>query len=449
MTMTMKMGIKGIKLKLKNYFDTVQKNILLFFNSLKYKNSVPFIIYSNSVKIVLLWLLITTIELISSIYILIQYKLHMEVQLESFKTINILNKNDKYITEEICIILQCHNISYTNIIKYHFKYIDFNENWDIVITDYNENEPTKYITLDTDDLYVHIQFFHFVSTISLLLFFVCALFFTLRKERALALKSLAGNEAILTNKSFILITENIHHELNTPLEVIDNKVEKINNTIQAYLHKRTPIDNEREIDKELLTLEDDFQFIRQSSEQIYMVLEKTRGFKQLRYSNGNKSIYDIIEGAFKIIGISNTNFSYKIDKELKNYKLNHKIVKDFKNADLLNILLNHLKNSLEANSNKIHIVFNNINKNSLYFSIIDNGSGIPQEMVKRIFLPNSSTKEEYNQFIRGNGLYLNKSILTLSQGDVTLLNTSKYGTTFQLRITVTSKEKYQSSLPLT
>ena len=116
---------------------------------------------------------------------------------------------------------------------------------------------------------------------------------------------------------------------------------------------------------------------------------------------------------------------------------------------MLNILLNHLKNSLEANSNKIHIVFNNINKNSLYFSIIDNGSGIPQEMVKRIFLPNSSTKEEYNQFIRGNGLYLNKSILTLSQGDVTLLNTSKYGTTFQLRITITPKEKYQSSLSLT
>ena len=87
----MKMGIKGskeIKLKYKHYFDTIQNNILSFFNSLKYKNSVPFIIYSNSVKIVLLWLLITTIELISSIYILIQYKLHMEVQLESFKTIN-------------------------------------------------------------------------------------------------------------------------------------------------------------------------------------------------------------------------------------------------------------------------------------------------------------------------------------------------------------------------
>lgn len=416
-----------------------------FFENLKYKNSVPFVLYSNSVKILLLWLLISTIEIVSSVYLLIQYKIHMEDQLQSFKMVSNINsyKENK---DNLCIMLQCHSISEKNTIEYSFKYIDFNDDWDIIIKDTLSNNTILYITLDTDDLYLHIQLFHFISTLSLILFFVFALFFTLRKERALALKSLAGNEAILTNKSFILITENIHHELNTPLEVIDNKIEKINNVIQNYLNRKNPQHNKRDIDLELIDLEEDFQFIRQSSEQIYMVLEKTRGFKQLRYSNGNKSIYDIIEGAFKIIGISNTNFSYKIDKELKNYKLNHKLVKDFKNADLLNILLNHLKNSLEANSNKIHVIFNNITKHNLYFSIIDNGSGIPKDMLKRIFSPNSSTKEEYDDSIRGNGLYLNKSILNLSQGDVSLLDTSKYGTTFQLRIVVCLKEKYQHPL---
>jgi hypothetical protein len=75
------------------------------------------------------------------------------------------------------------------------------------------------------------------------------------------------------------------------------------------------------------------------------VLEKTRGFKHLRYSNGNKSIFDIIDGAFKIMSISNSNFTYNIDNRLNDYKLNYKLVKDFKNADLLNIVLNHIKKS--------------------------------------------------------------------------------------------------------
>ena len=61
----------------------------------------------------------------------------------------------------------------------------------------------------------------------------------------------------------------------------------------------------------------DFEFIKTSSEQIYNILEKMKGFKHMRYSNGNKTIHDVFEGAFKIISISNTNYEHQIDDKLK------------------------------------------------------------------------------------------------------------------------------------
>ena len=229
----------------------------------------------------------------------------------------------------------------------------------------------------------------------------------------------------------IEITENIHHELNTPLEIIDNKIYEIEN-IFGNLIDLGVCKNDVVVDK----MVQDFKYIKDSSEQIYNILDRMKGFKNIKYSNGNKSLYDIVQTSFDIISQKNSNFSTKIDVELKMYSIKHNI--ELKNADLLNIMINHIKNSLDANSNKIHVHIVGVKRDFLYFRIIDNGSGIPKEARKKIFEPNFSTKITMDS-IRGNGLYLNKNILTSSKGNLKLVDTGKYGTTFEIRLPIVKR----------
>lgn len=144
----------------------------------------------------------------------------------------------------------------------------------------------------------------------------------------------------------------------------------------------------------------------------------------------------------------------------------------------MNILVNHIKNSLEAGSSHIVVSINkvvdykptkvdNIISGAIDFvgkygfgwigaaiilmlykcmslqakasisktriALVDNGSGIPVEFQDKIFNLNSSTKNK-NGVIRGAGLYLNRQILLDSLGDLWLHETGPHGTTFILDV---------------
>lgn len=108
-----------------------------------------------------------------------------------------------------------------------------------------------------------------------------------------------------------------------------------------------------DFNRQLLSLESDFQFIRLAIEQQAATLDKMRKFKHVKYSNGNRTIYDIVDGALQTISISNSGFVYHLDKELENYKIKPNGDKTLKNVDLLMAFLNHFKNSLEAKASTI------------------------------------------------------------------------------------------------
>jgi K+-sensing histidine kinase KdpD len=225
-----------------------------------------------------------------------------------------------------------------------------------------------------------------------------------------------GNEALLTNKSMIMITENIHHEMNTPLEVIDNKIQKI----KMKMKKLDPL--------KLVQIEDDFEFIDTSSAQIRNILEKMKTFKNLRYSKKNQNIHKIFSNVFKMISMSSTNFEFSISDELKSVTINEDALTS---SDLLNIGINHVKNSLEGGASKVYIIFEKIENDNLYIRIIDNGNGIAKNNQKKIFNPNFSTKSDF-EGLRGNGMYLNKQIMNNAGGDIKLISSTKKGTTIGL-----------------
>jgi len=363
--------------------------------------------------------------------------------------------------EQLCKISQCikvidikNNKVYEPDRKNHLKRVDkhvcqyskiynslyISDGNDIAI--YNK-ESSSYYVLDTKKMFnEYILLMLFFIPLSLIIYLI-PLIRSIKEEKEEALLMTAGSEALLANKSMINITENIHHELNTPLEVIDNKIEKIHAELSNFLveeyeateHLTSLPEDRISRNKRLVKLNEDFEFIKTSSEQIYAVLEKMKGFKHLRYSNGNKSIKNIIDGGFKIINISNTNFDYKVDTKLAGYKIG---TSKLKNADFLSIILNHLKNSLEANASKIFIMLSKEEENHIKIRIIDNGNGIPKEAQKKIFSANFSTKNS-DSGIRGNGMYLNKHIIKNAGGDINLISSSPKGTTIELTVPAIKK----------
>jgi len=343
-----------------------------------------------------------------------------------------LTENSGYFNNEdsICKFTKCLEITSIepkHIIKYKNIYLDKEYHYFIL-----NPETKEYIHLDT----TYVSMIHDRATMIflpiVLIIFIVFLLLANRESSEATMRVLLANEALLGNKSMLEITENIHHEMNTPIEIIDNKIHEIEDSFGRLLDMKG-CEKEENVGKII----QDFKFIKDSSEQIYNILDRMRGFKSIKYSNGNKSLYDIIETSFDMISQSNSNFTKKISFELRDYSLKHNI--ELRNADLLSIMVNHIKNSLDANSNKIFVLFERIQGEYLYFRIIDNGSGIPIEAQKKIFKSNFSTKLTMDT-IRGNGLYLNKSILTESKGNLKLIDTSKYGTTFEIRVPVVLRD---------
>jgi len=268
-------------------------------------------------------------------------------------------------------------------------------------------------------------------------------------------------EAMATQNSMTLLTENIHHELNSPLQVLQRNCKKTRMIlIEVLKEKYFPdrfINDEYDLKKMFINnkinyikigdkkiqvdnLFDMFVLSTTSLEQIQGILMNMSNFKQLRYTNGNKSVYEIIEGAAKILNVTiDTPFEFYIDEEIGDYKLDHS--NGFKNADLVNIIINHLKNSVEANATRVEMTIENIKKGYMLLNVKDNGNGIPYEFQNSIFQPNKSSKKD-TLGLRGNGLFLNQNLLKMYGGDIQLKKSKPgQGTEFVLKIPVIHYKK--------
>jgi len=426
-----------------------------------------YLLYKHHFKSIFIFLFLITTILTMTAFIVYDHQLEY---MENNMIFNI-NEYDEIDKEHLCELLECNYVvdlthkkrfkmTEDNILK-RIEWIDYTDIplWrNLHLINYNISlynaDANSYFEIGNETLKNNLLLLMGVLIPLTMISFMYPLMISIRNEKEESIRIHVGNEALLANKSMIMITENIHHELNTPLEVIDNKIEKIHRIIEEYLaseyeyyeeHKDEPgfidrynseVNTKRDINSKLISLNPDFEFIKVASEQIYNILDKMKGFKHMRYSNGNKSIADIVDAAFKIISISNGEFEHKYDQKLSNYSINSK---SFKNADLLGILINNIKNSLEASADKVYILVNKFEDGFLKIRIIDNGKGIPKKAIKNIFEPNFSTKSA-DKTIRGNGMYLNRQILHSTGGDTYVVETSTHGTTLELVFPVVERE---------
>jgi signal transduction histidine kinase len=271
----------------------------------------------------------------------------------------------------------------------------------------------------------------------------------------------------LESKIIQNIAENIHHELKSPmlsvkyvLKEYQNIFETLKNLADPNIknnfdrifysalncencklyNKNNPAcrfrkKNNKNLDLYLEELKNIAQF---SLKNMFSTIQITKSLKSLKMAR-NLSVYETIEYSIRIYKmVQKYNFKFEIDKSFEKCFLNGL------NPDLLtNILLNHIKNSLEAGATIIKFIFDEYfydkdkNHDFISFYIIDNGKGIPKHIVPYIYELNVSSKgSKNNESSRGFGLYISKSILQFYDGDEELQYTSVKGTIFKLTIPV-------------
>lgn len=262
---------------------------------------------------------------------------------------------------------------------------------------------------------------YFLITISFMALNYIFLYYNVVYKRRIEEKQKAFIENRLQFQTTMILTENLHHELNTPLVVISNKVKKMAGFVASP--------NATDLSMYLA----DYKAVDAGITIIRDILDRLKSVKHLKVYETKRTLYEIVKSSCEMVKISNSDmFDYTIDEKLKEYKANGAFMK---NGELSGILLNHIKNSVEADATSISFKFGSVDSNNkCSFYIGDNGNGIPKKITKMIFNEDFSSKNG----IRGNGLYINKFLIENAKGSLKLLSTSSEGTAFQLNIPVVS-----------
>jgi len=221
----------------------------------------------------------------------------------------------------------------------------------------------------------------------------------------------------------------IHHELKTPLTAIE-----------AISTKNKFLIDELEIDPKIKEeLNKNYNLLENSVMNMFNTINAVQQLKTLD-DNKNISIYDVIERSLEIFKLSSSyKFTYLVDKEFKQCK------PDKLNPHLLsNIIINHVKNSLEADARIIKFEYNDFytqnDKTILQMYIIDDGKGIPKEVLKTAYDLKVTTKKNGT----GVGLYICKEVLNQFGGDENIQMTSEYGTVIDLKIPVLECKRFKN-----
>lgn len=234
-----------------------------------------------------------------------------------------------------------------------------------------------------------------------------------------------------------IFTTNIHHELSTPVLVLEN----------AFYNMSEYCSEESKLSKDCQ------KTFGTAFNQVITILEKSSSIKEGRLTP-NTSIFGVLKTAFDNLSLAYT-FDYFLDEDLK--KISLKTHKNFNTSDFINTIFALAKNSLEAGADRFDVYITQ-GLNSKIILFMDNGTGIRNKMNKpiheedypKIFELHYSTKDKQgnnkhlsyyknitsffkeHKSTRGVGLWLNKTLLKYGDINLELENTSKKGTSFKL-----------------
>ncbi len=215
----------------------------------------------------------------------------------------------------------------------------------------------------------------------------------------------------------------VSHEWRQPLNIISIQAQKLELQYTLDMQPQT---------NEVIQVLDN---IKDTASKLSSTIEEFQNYVSLKTSKKEVLLSEIAKKAID---------RFKADKESDNINFIQKISQDIPpfetyENELTTILLNLLINSKEAiKRNKISngkIIINGYYENGfIYFEIIDNGGGIPQNIINRIFEPYFSTKE--SQHGVGLGLYTCKIIVENHLDGIIEASNEDFGAKFTIKLPI-------------
>nr|WP_321268297.1 PAS domain-containing protein [uncultured Sulfurimonas sp.] len=160
---------------------------------------------------------------------------------------------------------------------------------------------------------------------------------------------------------------------------------------------------------DIKNLKENAEFISKQVVYLSQTIDDFRNFSQSEKNKETILIQESIDNAISIVHKSLENHSVKVEKNYQN-KTPYPI---FRN-EFTQVFLNTLVNALDAFTTKginkpLIKIETSENEKEIKVTVSDNGNGIPQEVLPKIFEPYFTTKNEHNG--TGLGLYMSKTIV--------------------------------------
>lgn len=228
------------------------------------------------------------------------------------------------------------------------------------------------------------------------------------------------NELIQSEKmaSIGLLVAGVAHEINNPLAYIKSNTELMKEMSQFLGTERWDAGMRDEL----------VRLIQVNTEGLARIASITATLKRFaRPDSGEWGMGDVNQGLKDTLMLMNNKFKYRIKVE-EDYG---KVPMMKCNIGQLNqVFMNLLLNASEAMDTGTIWIRTWAEKNSVYISIRDSGSGMPHELQTKIFDPFFTTKAKGT----GLGLSISYKIIKTHKGDITVDSEVGHGTTMTIRL---------------
>lgn len=172
-------------------------------------------------------------------------------------------------------------------------------------------------------------------------------------------------------------------------------------------------------------IRDGLDTIAASSKSLIKFVESYRNLT--RVATPVKSVFYVKELAEEVISLTNSQMEGK--RVLCTYsEKSNDVILFADRGQILQILINLVKNAIQANASKIEINSRIDSADSTVIEVSNNGNAISQEAQKQMFIPLYTTKTDGS----GIGLSLSRQIMRLHNGQINLVSTGPDKTVFNL-----------------
>ncbi|MEO6129977.1 MAG: HAMP domain-containing sensor histidine kinase [Ferruginibacter sp.] len=177
-------------------------------------------------------------------------------------------------------------------------------------------------------------------------------------------------------------------------------------------------------------LELGIETIKRRSEGLLKFAETYRNLNKISQPNLKKVLVrDLFETLFQLMQPTLDQKNIQLDIVLKEPNLSVEADTSLVEQVLINLLVNAIEAVKDNPEPKIILSADALQKNKVQLKITDNGTGMTEEVMEKIFIPFFSTKKSGS----GIGLSLCKQIMLLHKGNIQVQSKPGQGTAFMLQ----------------